>query len=587
MNPTKAQASALTPEELRYRDDASAAYAPAAVLEATHVEHVIADDDPANIVKGVVQPPAYRDVPFAILFLVHVLGMAGTALTLGAHFVQNMAHTDDNEGSNNNNNNNADEDNDSSQSSNRSGENLLLILTCIFVVAGAATTGALRLMMLYPTRMVQVAFWAAPVMFGAVALLFSVASLGNSDDTNNDGIYQLFWMLAAASACLSLCLYKCYARFIPFASTTLKTALTAIRGHFGLYLIEYALLLVLYAYTVLWFFAFAGVVYHDNEQGQVPCQQKYPDDPQYTSAYEMCDNAPLSLPVVGLFLLCLFWTQQVVQNIVHVTTAGTVGSWWFASALQDPSCCGRDVLDSFHRAMTYSLGSICFGSLLVAILQTLEQLARRRRRDVVTLVVQCIVMCFRAWLEYFNSFAFCYVGLCTYGYICVLVQRRPTHQASLSSAHSPSVCLARAFPTDGYDYLSAGRNVVTLFKQRGWTTFISDRLIFRVLFLANLGVAALTGGLCAIGAWIMGGGQEGGLGAFWLGFLIGLYVSSTILFVVESAARTVMVCFAESASEFQEVHGELYEEMKGGWSESYPDAWNGTPAVAVVATPMV
>jgi hypothetical protein len=577
MNPFKAQASALTPEELRYRDDASAARngtpnGPATVLEATHVEHVIADDDPTNIVKGVVQPPAYRDVPFAILFLVHVLGMAGTALTLGAHFVKNITHTDDN----------ADEANDSSQSSNRSGENLLLILTCIFVVAGAATTGALRLMMFYPTRMVQVAFWAAPVMFGAVALLFSVASLDNTDDTNEDGIYQFFWIVAAASACLSLCLYKCFARFIPFASTTLKTALTAIRGHFGLYLIEYALMLVLYAYTVLWFFAFAGVVYHHKEQGQVPCQQKYPDDPQYTSAEEMCDNAPVSLPVVGLFLLCLFWTQQVVQNIVHVTTAGTVGSWWFAPALQYPSCCGRDVLDSFHRAMTYSLGSICFGSLLVAILQTLEQLARRRRRDVVTLVVQCIVMCFRAWLEYFNSFAFCYVGLCTYGYISFST---PSTKPPCRPRTHPRYAL-RAFHTDGYDYLSAGRNVVTLFKQRGWTTFISDRLIFRVLFLANLGVAALTGGLCTIGALIMGGGQEGGLGAFWLGFLIGLYVSSTILFVVESAARTVMVCFAESASEFQEVHGELYEEMKGGWSESYPDAWNGTPAVAV-ATPMV
>jgi hypothetical protein len=138
--------------------------------------------------------------------------------------------------------------------------------------------------------------------------------------------------------------------------------------------------------------------------------------------------------------------------------------------------------------------------------------------------------------------------------------------------------------TDGYDYLSAGRNVVTLFKQRGWTTFISDRLIFRVLFLANLGVAALTGALCTIGAWSMGSSTD--LGAFRLGFLIGLYVSSTILFVVESAARTVMVCFAESASEFQEVHGELYEEMKGGWSESYPDAWNSAPAVAI-ATPMV
>ena len=35
--------------------------------------------------------------------------------------------------------------------------------------------------------------------------------------------------------------------------------------------------------------------------------------------------------------------------------------------------------------------------------------------------------------------------------------------------------------------------VLRLFRERGWTTFISDRLVFRVLLLANLGVAAVTG----------------------------------------------------------------------------------------------
>ena len=111
-----------------------------------------------------------------------------------------------------------------------------------------------------------------------------------------------------------------------------------------------------------------------------------------------------------------------------------------------------------------------------------------------------------------------------------------------------------AFDT-GYDYLSAGRNVVRLFKQRGWTTYIADRLVFRVLFLANIGVATLTGLVCLCASWIMMGTEDAvSLHiAFWVSFIIGLLVSQTILFVVESATRTTMVLFAESATELIEV----------------------------------
>ena len=229
-----------------------------------------------------------------------------------------------------------------------------------------------------------------------------------------------------------------------------------------------------------------------------------------------------------------------------------MGSWWFAPALGDPSCCGQDVTDSFSRAATYSFGSICFGSLLVSLLQTLESLSRRRRRDIVTLVVQCLIVCLRAWLEYFNSWAFCYVGLY------------------------------------GYDYLSAGRNVIRLFRERGWTTFIGDRLVFRVLLLANLGVATVSGVLCSLVFGMLVSFDPALLQVlFWVGFLVGLYVSNTVLFVVESATRTTMVLFAESATEFAVVHGELHEELKTGWATSYPDAWERTTVATAIATPVV
>ena len=123
-----------------------------------------------------------------------------------------------------------------------------------------------------------------------------------------------------------------------------------------------------------------------------------------------------------------------------------------------------------------------------------------------------------------------------------------------------------------------------LFKQRGWTTFIADRLVFRVLLLANLGVAAMTGLVCMLGGWMYQVQPAAMQVLFWVGFFVGLYVSQTILFVVESATRTTMVLFAESATEFAEVHTELYDNMKEGWKESYPEAWDRAPAIA---TPVV
>eukprot|EP00977_Amphora_coffeiformis_P022526 scaffold10926_cov163-Amphora_coffeaeformis.AAC.11 len=528
-----------------------------------------------SAVKGEVQPPEFRDVPFAILFFVHLLGISGAAFMYGSA----VFHATDEDTSNNNydgnNNNNA---NGTADEDDLSSGQLVWVLTSMFMIAAVCTMASLRIMIKYPMRIIQIAFFAAPVLFGAVALLMTAVAATSTADSG-DVVYQYFWIVAAVAAAISVCYYQCFRRYIPFATTTLKTALTALRGHLALYLLEFGLTLVLYAYTALWLFVFGGVYAHDHLKGQAPCQQVHAnDDAVDYNASDMCDTNPISMPVVFLFFVCLYWTQQVVQNLMHTTTSvseiverenanvfcvwvgwktedthtGVVGSWWFAPAdAYDPSCCGRDVSDSFARAATYSFGSICFGSLLVSLLQALERLSRRRERDIVTLVVTCLVACLRAWLEYFNSWAFCYVGLY------------------------------------GYDYLSAGRNVVQLFKTRGWTTFIADRLVFRVLFLANIGVAVLTGFVCLFATWIMGAGDSLTLHiVFWVSFVIGLLVSQTILFVVESATRTTMVLFAESTTEFAEIHGELYEDLKGGWSATYPDAWSRAAPV-VTATPLV
>lgn len=109
-----------------------------------------------------------------------------------------------------------------------------------------------------------------------------------------------------------------------------------------------------------------------------------------------------------LFLLFVsyFFTHQVIQNTVHVTVGGLVGNWWFEPS-EASSCCSSALNNSFLRAVTTSFGSICFGSLLVAILDALRLLANTARGmddgGIGACIAECILECLARLLEYFNK----------------------------------------------------------------------------------------------------------------------------------------------------------------------------------------
>jgi len=94
-----------------------------------------------------------------------------------------------------------------------------------------------------------------------------------------------------------------------------------------------------------------------------------------------------------------------------------VSTWWFAPE-DAGSCCSVAIKDSFVRATTTSFGSICFGSLLVAIIQTLRTMVENARSDndnggsaFLLCILDCLLRCLEDMLEYFNKFAYIYVGM--------------------------------------------------------------------------------------------------------------------------------------------------------------------------------
>jgi hypothetical protein len=248
--------------------------------------------------------------------------------------------------------------------------------------------------------------------------------------------------------------------------------------------------------------------------------------------------------VMLLFSLSFYWTAEVVKNISTVIVSGTVGTWWF-SPLEASSFCSSAVVDSFKRATTYSFGSICCGSLLVAILNIIIDTLRRSRRNRSCILLFCVITCLLEILErlaeYFNKWAFVYVGLY------------------------------------GYDYMTAGKNVVTLFKARGFSSIISDRLVHRALMTVAFFISLVTGMIITLIWNLFEIGSKGPMDVylsvmyFFAAFFISLLNANILLSVVGTASDTAVVCFAEASAEFEENHPQLSAIMHETYAQAWPE----------------
>jgi hypothetical protein len=124
--------------------------------------------------------------------------------------------------------------------------------------------------------------------------------------------------------------------------------------------------------------------------------------------------------VIGLFVFvtfAMYWISEWLKNTIHTTISGVYGSWFFCPR-NFPKDATRGAL---KRALTYSFGSISFGSLLVAIVQFLRQLCSVAQQqsaqsgNFVGTILFCVLGCFISLLEwaveFLNRYAFSYIAL--------------------------------------------------------------------------------------------------------------------------------------------------------------------------------
>ena len=245
-----------------------------------------------------------------------------------------------------------------------------------------------------------------------------------------------------------------------------------------------------------------------------------------------------------------------------------MATWCFDKTEAD-GCCSRAIHGSVYRSLTYSFGSICFGSLLQAIVSVFRYLVEsaRNQRDrnndnacgtIFLCILECLARCLEDILEYFNQWAYVFVGVY------------------------------------GYSYLESGRRVMELFRARGFTAIITDTLVGYVLGFTQFVVALMTGVAGIViemqitkshsasledGESYVFGPLPATPFAFSVSFVVGLWIVSVMMNVVKGAVNTLIVCWADNPAAMELQHPTLMKEMTDAWS----GVFSVTPSVGVPA----
>ncbi|KNC54304.1 CTL-like protein [Thecamonas trahens ATCC 50062] len=426
-------------------------------------------------------PSLWKDVPFAVAFvLLLVAFVVFSAATWNRNFLNEHKHSE----------------NDGQEKSSGSDLDPELLRKMGRIAAYCTGLGLLfaalwlQICKQFPKQMIYIALITNVVICFGIAILFFAYGII---------IGGLIWLFFA---CISVLFYFFWRRRIPFAAQMLATTVGVVHEFPAMVGFSFLSLFALLTWVVMWVFG--------------------------ASSAANINNA-------GLYVLCVFvfyWVAQVIKNVIHVTSAGTFATWYFfAGSAEFPA---NPTVGAFKRATTYSFGSVCFGSLIIAVIQTVRFVLRSARRanrnQFVVACADCLLGCIESLVQYFNVYAFTQVAVYGKGY--------------------------REAASDTWD----------LFKSHGFDVIVNDDLIGSVLGFSSF-VSGLMVALAAF-AW---GAYELGTSAHALPYLIvlviicffiGLIEASTVFEVVNSGVAAIMVCFCTAPDVLQQRQPALYNRFR-------------------------
>ncbi|KAF2835266.1 DUF580-domain-containing protein [Patellaria atrata CBS 101060] len=311
---------------------------------------------------------------------------------------------------------------------------------------------------------------------------------------------------------------------IPFSALMLQTAIDVSKKYGHVYLVSFIGGLLATAFGA-YFSVTLVSIYVKYEPG---------NNPACSQGVGNCGTGK----VIGLIVFVTFaayWITEVLKNVIHTTISGVYGSWYFCSQ-NFPKNATRG---AFRRSMTYSFGSISFGSLLVAIINFLRQLCSVAQRqeaqegNIVGVILFCILGCIIGILDwavqFINRYAFSHIALY------------------------------------GKAYIAAAKDTWKMIKDRGIDALVNECLIGPVLTMGATFIAYA----CALLAYCYllftrpayNEGQEFTPVVVAFAFLIGLQICHIFTTPLSSGIDTIFVASAWDPQVLVRDHPELYQKM--------------------------
>ncbi|KAF0686095.1 Aste57867_22060 [Aphanomyces stellatus] len=411
-------------------------------------------------------------------------------------------------------------------------------------ICASIAGGSVILSMLWTGIMLCLGAWLIWICAGVAIVGSAAAGIVATKFLHDQGENTYFWVPATLGVLVALLLTGyicCIRKRIAFASANLQVACRAILTYPVILLVAFVMVLAMVGWVLMWSVATYAAMNH----GEYVTK----DGKGYNGAQKF-----------GIFvgsLLVFFWTIFVARNIVHVTVSGTVASWWYRA---DNNRQPLTTMHALYNAVVLSFGSICFGSLIVSIIETIKtvveifrNMAKESQNGVAVCLLgclECIIQCISNLVQYFNKYAYSYVGIY------------------------------------GFSFLRAGKETWELFEKMGWSAIANDSLIDNVLFAGSLFVG-LGGAAAGYGAvsydrqynnrlWTQNlENPAATLGM--AGLLIGFSICYIVMAVINSSVATAFVLFAEDPHSLHHSHPQDYEDLHNAWNEIYPEEYAKNP----------
>ncbi|OAQ34868.1 DUF580-domain-containing protein [Linnemannia elongata AG-77] len=444
---------------------------------------------------------SYKDVWATVLFIGNLFGYFGLTYYSARHFISNPFTVL--------------EDGTSVSSNAFLADHAFVVLTLTSLAfTFSLSYGYFVLIQRYTAALVKIS-WFFSVFFTIAIGVLQI--LGGS----------LWGALSIAVGVLCLFLYKYWASRMAFSVLVLETVTSVTRKYPATLAVAFSGLVLQIIWCAIWIFGLVlNYQYFQTVSNCRPVDNKM-----------VCDNNALYIAMVYLNFV-MFWNTEVIKNVIHVTISGVFGVYYFfeGSAAGAPA---SPTLASAKRALTTSFGSICFGSLLIALLQTLRYILNSLRSDsddgiqaFLAMCASCILSMLEGLFEIFNKFAFTQVAMY------------------------------------GKPFVRAAKDTWELIKDRGIEAIVNDSLVGNVLGMGTLAVALLSGFFGYVYVSVVQPSfyenQDKDFVMFAVIFvemILGVAMMSVPNNVIDSGVTTTFVALAEDPQTLLDTKPELYHAI--------------------------